>query len=72
MILLKQAGIDFEKFSKNGILPGIFAEQFMGSGLLLNEEIHWVVFHGGFDIGYLLKLTDFLPLPSSDIDFQAK
>jgi len=72
MYILKNAGIDFDKFLKYGIEPKQFAEYFMGSGLLLNDDIHWIVFHGGFDIGYLLRLTDFLPLPQTDIDFQQK
>jgi len=38
----------------------------MGSGLLLNEDVHWIVFHGGFDLAYLLKLAKFAPLPKVD------
>ena len=42
-----------------GIDPINFAEYFMGSGLILNDDVHWIVFHGGFDLAYLLKLSHF-------------
>jgi len=54
--LLVKAGIDFDKHSKKGINVKIFAEHLISSGLVLNEDIHWVSYHGAFDFGYLLRL----------------
>ncbi len=42
----------------------------MGSGLILNDDVHWIVFHGGFDLAYLLKLAHFDNLPVRDTQFQ--
>ena len=44
--LLMNSGIDFETMSHRGIPFEKFGEYFIVSGLLLNEEIHWVSFHG--------------------------
>ena len=55
--LLKRHGINFDKLNRQGIKLNDFAEYFMGSGLVCNQEIRWVVFHGSFDFGYLLKVV---------------
>ena len=67
--LLKRAGISFDKLKRQGIELEDFAEYFMGSGLVCNNEIHWVVFHGSFDFGYLLKVVTSQKLPERSEQF---
>ena len=61
--LLKDAGIDFKNLTEFGIDPVQFAEQLLSSGLVLNEEVKWVTFHGSFDFAYLLKNLIYSELP---------
>ncbi|ELP88155.1 CCR4-NOT transcription complex subunit, putative [Entamoeba invadens IP1] len=63
--LLQKAGINFSEFKKSGILPEDFGEAIMGSGLVLNENTHWLTFHSGYDFGYFLKLLTCEKLPSN-------
>ena len=68
--LLEMAGIDFNKFNQKGIDVQNFAEQFLNSGLILNDNIHWIIFHGSYDLAYLLRLLTGIPLPSKEEVFQ--
>lgn len=67
--LLKNAGINFEKLSKNGIDYKVFASYLMTSGLVLNPDIHWICFQGSYDFGYLLKLLLNESLPETENKF---
>ena len=67
--LLQNASLDFQKFSNKGIATQLFGEKFMSSGLVLNENIKWISFHGLFDFGYLLKLLTGLNLPDESTEF---
>lgn len=61
--LLQNCGIDFSKLKRHGIHPLYFAEKVTQSGLILNERVHWICFHGCYDFAYLLKImmNDLLP-----------
>lgn len=48
-----------------------FGELLMCSGIVLNEDIHWITFHSGYDFGYLLKILTCLPLPPTEAEFFA-
>jgi len=63
--LLKEAGIDFEQLNSRGIHDLRFAELLYSTGLILNEEMNWITFHGAFDFGYLLRSITNKDLPSS-------
>jgi CCR4-NOT transcription complex subunit 7/8 len=67
--LLHNCGINFETIYKNGINYDTFAEYLITSGLFLNEDIHWISFHGAFDFAYLLKLLLNDYLPDNEVDF---
>ncbi|XP_048236129.1 probable CCR4-associated factor 1 homolog 11 [Ricinus communis] len=70
--MLRSQGIDFERNREFGIDSVKFAELMMTSGLVLNDSVSWVSFHGAYDFGYLIKcltqrvlpveLTEFLKL----------
>lgn len=46
-----------------------FAECLTSSGLILNEDITWISFHGAYDFAYLLKILTNLPLPDNENGF---
>ncbi|KAG6490700.1 probable CCR4-associated factor 1 homolog 7 [Zingiber officinale] len=67
--LLCQSGIDFQKNVDKGIDAQRFAELLMSSGIVLNDSVHWVTFHSGYDFGYLLKLLTCQNLPDTQVGF---
>lgn len=67
--LLKQANIDFNKFERMGIEVMDFAPLLYASGLVLNDEVVWISFHGGYDFAYLLKMLTGTTLPSTEEEF---
>jgi CCR4-NOT transcription complex subunit 7/8 len=67
--LLRQSGIDFDKFEKDGIEVTDFAHLFLSSGLVMNDEVIWIAYHGGYDFAYLLKILSGMPNPSTAEEF---
>ncbi|KAJ7549133.1 hypothetical protein O6H91_07G041600 [Diphasiastrum complanatum] len=67
--LLKHSGIDFQMNENRGIDASIFAELFMSSGIVLNENVQWITFHSAYDFGYLLKMLTHQNLPFREADF---
>lgn len=67
--LLRQCGIDFKKNNEKGIDVNRFGELLMSSGIVLNDSVHWVTFHSGYDFGYLLKLLTCRSLPDMQAGF---
>ncbi|KAA8521680.1 hypothetical protein F0562_012330 [Nyssa sinensis] len=67
--LLRQCGIDFRKNNEMGIDSNRFGELLMSSGIVLNDGVHWVTFHSGYDFGYLLKLLTCQNLPDMQAGF---
>jgi len=67
--LLSNSGINFESLAHNGIPLDIFGEYLITSGLLLNDDVYWVSFHGAYDFAYLLKVITGLPLPENETTF---
>lgn len=67
--LLRQCGMDFKKNKERGVDALRFGELLMSSGVVLNEDVHWVTFHSGYDFGYLLKLLTCKSLPDTQAGF---
>src|SRR6185369_17898804 len=67
--LLEVAGIDFHKFYHEGIDADYFAEHFISSGIILNENINWITFHGAYDFAYLLKTISNQFVPDEESSF---
>lgn len=67
--LLSQSGIDFVKNNEVGIDAKGFSQLLMTSGIVLNDNVHWVTFHSGYDFGYLLKLLTSKNLPNTQVEF---
>jgi CCR4-NOT transcription complex subunit 7/8 len=64
--LLKKSGADFEKLAKHGIDPKEFGSLLTTSGLVLDEDVHWISFHSGYDFAYLIKMLSDRPLPEDE------
>jgi CCR4-NOT transcription complex subunit 7/8 len=67
--LLKDANIDFAKFERDGIDTVDFGSLLLSSGLVMNTDVVWVSFHGGYDFAYLLKMLTGSALPKNENDF---
>ena len=61
--LLQQSGIDFKKNNEKGIDAQAFGELIMSSGIVMNDNVQCVTFHGAYDFGYILKLLTGRQLP---------
>jgi CCR4-NOT transcription complex subunit 7/8 len=68
-MLSNSAGIDFSRSLDNGIDQQEFGELLISSGLVLLDDITWITFTGGYDLGYLLKTMTSVPLPPADSEF---
>ncbi|XP_044471131.1 probable CCR4-associated factor 1 homolog 6 [Mangifera indica] len=67
--LLCQSGIDLKMNCEKGVDAYRFSELLMSSGIVLNDCVHWVTFHSGYDFGYLLKLLTRKDLPDTQAGF---
>ncbi|KAI5057432.1 hypothetical protein GOP47_0027447, partial [Adiantum capillus-veneris] len=67
--LLKRCGMDFKKNEEKGVDSVRFAELMMSSGVVLNDNVHWITFHSAYDFGYLLKILTSQKLPVTETDF---
>ena len=67
--MLSKAGIDFALHEKNGIDPQEFGALLISSGLVLDQDVHWISFHSGYDFGYLMKIMLCTPLPDDEAEF---
>jgi CCR4-NOT transcription complex subunit 7/8 len=66
---LQAAGLDFAGLERDGIDPFEFGALLISSGLVCDEDVKWVSFHGGYDFGYLTKIMTCKPLPDDEYEF---
>ncbi|GMN56935.1 hypothetical protein TIFTF001_026043 [Ficus carica] len=72
--LLKKHGIKFDEFKEKGVDIHRFGELLMSSGIVMKDptrlnQVHWIVFHGSFDFGYVVKLLRGERLPETQERF---
>jgi CCR4-NOT transcription complex subunit 7/8 len=67
--LLTNSGINFELLENRGIPANVFGEYLIVSGLMLNDDLHWISFHGIYDFAYFLRCVTNLPLPETEHAF---
>jgi len=67
---LKECGLDFNNFKHHGINPLYFSEKAMASGLVLNDRLTWICFHGNQDFGFLIKIMMNENLPTTRQQFE--
>ncbi len=67
---LLAAGVDFTVIEKDGIDPFDFGALLISSGMVCDEDVRWISFHGGYDFGYLCKLMLCKPLPDDEREFE--
>jgi CCR4-NOT transcription complex subunit 7/8 len=67
--LLQQSGIDFSRFNSDGINVFDFSQLLYTSGLIMNQDVHYITFHGNSDFGYLVKMLTCKPLPQDEKEF---
>jgi len=62
--------VDFERHESQGLNPFDFAALLISSGLVCDDNVRWISFHGGYDFGYLTKLMICKPLPDDEVEFE--
>lgn len=67
--LLRQSGIEFPKHEVEGIDPFAFAELLISSGFVLDDQVTWITYHSGYDLGYLLSLMLNKEVPVEEKEF---
>jgi CCR4-NOT transcription complex subunit 7/8 len=67
---LVAAGVDFPALERDGIDPFDFGALLISSGLVCDEDVHWISFHGGYDFGYLTKVMVCKALPDDEVEFE--
>ena len=54
--LLQHSGIDFKKKKEKGIDAQVFGELLISSGLVLNDDVESITFHGWYGFVYVVEL----------------
>jgi hypothetical protein len=63
--LLERAGVEFDSLEDHGVTHAAFGELLISSGLVLDEDITFVTYHGGYALAYLLKLMTCRDMPAT-------
>jgi CCR4-NOT transcription complex subunit 7/8 len=60
---LKSSGVDVARLATQGINAHDFASVLMSSGLVLDDTVTWVSFHGGYDFAFLVSALTAKDMP---------
>jgi CCR4-NOT transcription complex subunit 7/8 len=63
--LLERAGVEFDFLEDHGVSHQQFGELLISSGLVLDEDVTFITFHGGYALAYLLKLMTCKDMPTN-------
>lgn len=69
IVMLKKAGVDFDKNAEMGIDPAVFGSLLITSGLVTDDSVTWLSFHSGYDFGYLVKIMFPKAMPDGENDY---
>lgn len=67
--LLLQSQVNLAMMEVEGIDAFAFAELLVSSGLVLAPDVHWITYHSGYDLGYLMSLMMNDRLPTEESQF---
>lgn len=67
--MLYEHEIDFNRFKTDGIDPTEFAHYVYAAGLVQNNNLTYVTFHGVYDFAYMLKVVSCQAVPRSPSHF---
>lgn len=65
----KLVGTDFNRLKEEGIDPFEFGALLISSGLVCDEDRHWISWHAGYDFGYVTKIMLQKALPDDEREF---
>ncbi|KAF1981033.1 ribonuclease H-like protein [Aulographum hederae CBS 113979] len=68
--MLKKAGADFAKHAEMGIPPREFGSLLISSGMVMDDDVHWISFHSGYDFAYLFKMMWAQQLPADENEYR--
>ncbi|KAK6886953.1 Poly(A) ribonuclease POP2 [Candida tropicalis] len=68
-LLSQSSQINFQLHSTQGIPHFDFSELMIESGLILDDNINWISFHAGYDLGFFVSLLSNRDLPVDEPDF---
>jgi len=63
--LLEKAGVNFDYLEVHGVTQAAFGELLIASGLVLDDDVSFVTFHGGYALAYLLKIMTSKDVPNT-------
>ncbi|MCJ1314374.1 hypothetical protein MMC25_008056 [Agyrium rufum] len=67
---LQAAGMNLELNQAEGIDPKKFGALMMSSGLVQEDDVHWLSFHSAYDFAYLFKILFPIPMPSTEAEYR--
>ncbi|KAI4335570.1 hypothetical protein L6164_014206 [Bauhinia variegata] len=67
--MLSENGMDYRRNNENGVDVRRFSELLLTSGVVMNDDVRVITFHGLYDLGFLVKLLKGTELPNTEAEF---